>query len=126
MKHGIFRCAALLTLLVGATMWWLWQDMQRFLQQPVHLTDTYIYTIETGMTLRAVSEDLAANGDLITLARDRVGRLVFNGFPTGVEVVDAMQHGGPYPATTDARFTAVGRVGSNRRWSSTKLLPIPI
>ena len=62
MKHGIFRCAALLTLLVGATMWWLWQDMQRLLQQPVHLTDTYIYTIETGMTLRTVSEDLAANG----------------------------------------------------------------
>lgn len=34
--------------------------------------------------------------------------MVFNGFPTGVEVSPAMQHGGPYPATTDARFTSVG------------------
>ena len=38
----------------------------------------------------------------------KVGRLVFNGFPTGVEVGHAMQHGGPYPATTDSRFTSVG------------------
>ncbi len=36
------------------------------------------------------------------------GRLVFNGYPTGVEVCAAMQHGGPYPATTDARTTSVG------------------
>jgi NADP-dependent aldehyde dehydrogenase len=36
------------------------------------------------------------------------GRLVLNGFPTGVEVCPAMHHGGPSPATTDARFTSVG------------------
>lgn len=41
--------------------------------------------------------------------RDRVGRLIFNGYPTGVEVCDSMQHGGPYPATTDVRFTSVGK-----------------
>jgi NADP-dependent aldehyde dehydrogenase len=34
--------------------------------------------------------------------------LIFNGYPTGVEVSYAMQHGGPYPASTDARFTSVG------------------
>lgn len=38
----------------------------------------------------------------------RVGRLIHNGVPTGVEVCDAMHHGGPYPASTDARFGAVG------------------
>ena len=37
-----------------------------------------------------------------------VGRLIFNGVPTGVEVCYAMQHGGPYPSTTDSRFTSVG------------------
>lgn len=38
----------------------------------------------------------------------KVGRIVFNGFPTGVEVCEGMQHGGPYPASSDARFTSVG------------------
>lgn len=43
------------------------------------------------------------------------GRLVWNGFPTGVEVCEAMQHGGPFPATTDPRFTSVG-TGAIERW----------
>jgi NADP-dependent aldehyde dehydrogenase len=38
----------------------------------------------------------------------KAGRLIFNAFPTGVEVSHAMVHGGPYPATADARFTSVG------------------
>ena len=38
----------------------------------------------------------------------KAGRLIINGFPTGVEVCPAMNHGGPYPATTDVRFTSVG------------------
>lgn len=45
----------------------------------------------------------------------KVGRLIFNGVSTGVEVCPAMQHGGPYPASTDSRFTAVG-LHSIRRW----------
>ncbi len=45
---------------------------------------------------------------VIELLEQRVGRLIFNGVPTGVEVCPSMHHGGPYPATTDARFTAVG------------------
>ena len=45
----------------------------------------------------------------------RVGRIIFNGVPTGVEVCPSMVHGGPYPASTDSRFTAVG-VNSIKRW----------
>lgn len=43
-----------------------------------------------------------------------VGRLIFNGFPTGVEVCPSMQHGGPYPASTDSRFTSVGQAAIAR------------
>jgi alpha-ketoglutaric semialdehyde dehydrogenase len=45
---------------------------------------------------------------LIDHLETKAGRIVFNGFPTGVEVCRSMVHGGPYPATTDARFTSVG------------------
>jgi NADP-dependent aldehyde dehydrogenase len=45
---------------------------------------------------------------LVRVLSRKVGRLLINGFPTGVEVSTAMQHGGPYPATTDARATSVG------------------
>jgi NADP-dependent aldehyde dehydrogenase len=44
----------------------------------------------------------------LAILERKAGRLVFNGFPTGVEVCASMQHGGPYPATTDPRFTSVG------------------
>jgi alpha-ketoglutaric semialdehyde dehydrogenase len=60
------------------------------------------------VTLHATPEDVAAYGDLVAILREKAGRLVMNAFPTGVEVSPAMQHGGPYPATTDARFTSVG------------------
>ena len=46
--------------------------------------------------------------DIIDLLAQKAGRLLFGGFPTGVEVCDAMVHGGPYPATTDSRSTSVG------------------
>lgn len=59
-------------------------------------------------TLHGTSDDLDAAGTLIRLLQRRVGRLIFNGFPTGVEVCAAMHHGGPYPATTDVRSTSVG------------------
>jgi NADP-dependent aldehyde dehydrogenase len=59
-------------------------------------------------TLRGSDEELLRNAELVDLLRDRVGRLVFNGFPTGVEVGHAMEHGGPYPASTDAGSTSVG------------------
>jgi alpha-ketoglutaric semialdehyde dehydrogenase len=54
------------------------------------------------------NEELAANADLIAILQRKVGRLIFNQFPTGVEVCSSMVHGGPYPATTDGRSTSVG------------------
>jgi alpha-ketoglutaric semialdehyde dehydrogenase len=59
-------------------------------------------------TLIGDPEDLAANAELIRLLEQKAGRLIFNGYPTGVEVCHSMVHGGPYPATSDSRFTSVG------------------
>ncbi|MPY90896.1 MAG: aldehyde dehydrogenase family protein [Luteitalea sp.] len=59
-------------------------------------------------TVHGTDTDLAAAGPLIEILSDKAGRVIFNGYPTGVEVCHAMQHGGPWPATTDARFTSVG------------------
>jgi len=59
-------------------------------------------------TLLGTEADLAANQDLIAILEQKVGRLIFNGYPTGVEVSHAMVHGGPYPAASDSRFTSVG------------------
>jgi NADP-dependent aldehyde dehydrogenase len=52
---------------------------------------------------------------VIAALQNRVGRIIFNGVPTGVEVCESMVHGGPYPASTDSRFTAVG-IHSIKRW----------
>lgn len=54
------------------------------------------------------NEDLATHQDLIAVLERKVGRIIFNGYPTGVEVCHAMVHGGPYPATSDGRSTSVG------------------
>ena len=59
-------------------------------------------------TIHGTEEDLASHRDLIAVLESKVGRLLFNGFPTGVEVCHAMVHGGPYPATSDGRSTSVG------------------
>jgi len=53
--------------------------------------------------------------NLAEILIEKAGRLIFNGVPTGVEVCAAMTHGGPFPASTDYRFTAVGHT-SIRRW----------
>jgi NADP-dependent aldehyde dehydrogenase len=66
-------------------------------------------------TIMGTQHDLEVNHDLINLARNIAGRIVFNGVPTGVEVSPATVHGGPYPATTDARFTSVG-MDAIKRW----------
>jgi alpha-ketoglutaric semialdehyde dehydrogenase len=59
-------------------------------------------------TVYATSQDLAASDGLLTTLARKAGRLIFDGVPTGVEVCAAMNHGGPYPATTDVRTTSVG------------------
>ncbi len=59
-------------------------------------------------TIHGTDEDLAGAGELIRILETKAGRLIFNGFPTGVEVSHAMVHGGPFPATSDGRSTSVG------------------
>jgi alpha-ketoglutaric semialdehyde dehydrogenase len=59
-------------------------------------------------TIHGTEQDLQEFADLIAILETKVGRLVFNGFPTGVEVTHAMVHGGPYPSTSDGRSTSVG------------------
>jgi len=59
-------------------------------------------------TIMAEEAELAKYSSLINTLVEKAGRLVVNGVPTGVEVCPSMQHGGPYPATTDSRFSAVG------------------
>ncbi len=65
-------------------------------------------------TIHGTPEDLREYAWLVSVLEQKAGRLVFNGFPTGVEVCAAMQHGGPYPATTDARTTSVGTAAIKR------------
>lgn len=59
-------------------------------------------------TIHGTDQDLREWAELIGILESKVGRLIFNGFPTGVEVSHAMVHGGPYPATSDGRSTSVG------------------
>ncbi len=54
------------------------------------------------------ADDIRSFRRQIEILQDVVGRLIFNGMPTGLEVGYSMQHGGPFPATTDGRFTSVG------------------
>lgn len=59
-------------------------------------------------TVFGTADDLVKHRNLISMLETKAGRLIFNGFPTGVEVSPAMHHGGPWPATADAKFTSVG------------------
>ena len=59
-------------------------------------------------TILGTDDDLREYAELISILETKVGRVIFNGFPTGVEVTHAMVHGGPYPATSDGRSTSVG------------------
>ncbi len=66
-------------------------------------------------TIISDSNEISNYPMVIAALQNRVGRIIFNGVPTGVEVCPSMQHGGPYPASTDSRFTAVG-TQSIKRW----------
>ena len=65
-------------------------------------------------TVHAIDADHALAGALLPLLERKVGRILFNGFPTGVEVAYAMVHGGPFPATSDPRSTSVGATAIER------------
>ena len=79
-----------------------------------HSTRDQVLAIARGLeghltaTLHGTEEDFREFADLIAILENKVGRIVLNGFPTGVEVTHAMVHGGPYPATSDGRSTSVG------------------
>lgn len=66
-------------------------------------------------TVLGNQEEIRINKAVVDALKSRVGRLIFNGVPTGVEVCPSMQHGGPFPASTDSRFTSVGE-SAIKRW----------
>lgn len=93
------------------------------LQEEVFGPFTLIVTYKTGNELLQIAavlkgqltatifgetHELVHHRNLVNALNQRVGRLILNGVPTGVAVNHSMQHGGPYPASTDARFTSVG------------------
>jgi NADP-dependent aldehyde dehydrogenase len=65
-------------------------------------------------TLHIDDSDLQAAKELLPILEDKAGRILVNGWPTGVEVCHAMVHGGPFPATSDSRSTSVGSSAINR------------
>jgi NADP-dependent aldehyde dehydrogenase len=65
-------------------------------------------------TIHATGGDRALAGALLPTLERKAGRVLFNGFPTGVEVSHAMVHGGPFPATSDSRTTSVGATAIER------------
>jgi 2,5-dioxopentanoate dehydrogenase len=65
-------------------------------------------------TIHGTPADLAEYASLVSILETKAGRLIVNGFPTGVEVCASMQHGGPYPASTDSRTTSVGTAAMQR------------
>ena len=69
----------------------------------------------TGTLHAEPEQDAALLGELTELLTARAGRLIYDGFPTGVAVTHGMHHGGPYPATTSSLHTSVGMTAV-RRW----------
>jgi 2,5-dioxopentanoate dehydrogenase len=65
-------------------------------------------------SVHGTAADFASAGDLLEILERKAGRLIFNGFPTGVEVCHSMVHGGPYPSTSDGRSTSVGTMAAYR------------
>jgi len=65
-------------------------------------------------SVHAAPAELAPARSLLAILERKVGRLLFGGVPTGVEVSPAMNHGGPYPASTDLRSTSVGTAAIHR------------
>lgn len=65
-------------------------------------------------TVHATEQDHEQVADLLPVLEQRAGRILFNGWPTGVEVGHAMVHGGPFPSTSDSRTTSVGTLAIER------------
>jgi NADP-dependent aldehyde dehydrogenase len=84
------------------------RNVDEMLQVALHLEG------QLTTSLMATDEEVQQYPELVEALQDLCGRFVLNGVPTGVEVALAMHHGGPFPATTDSRFTAVGSDGIKR------------
>jgi alpha-ketoglutaric semialdehyde dehydrogenase len=84
------------------------KDMNELLEVVRHLEG------QLTATLMATDSDIVNNDELVEAVKNICGRFVVNGVPTGVEVCLSMHHGGPFPATTDSRFTSVGADGIKR------------
>jgi 2,5-dioxopentanoate dehydrogenase len=83
-------------------------DMAEMLEVTKHLEG------QLTATLMATANDISNNEELMEAVKNICGRFILNNVPTGVEVCLSMQHGGPFPATTDSRFTSVGADGIKR------------
>jgi alpha-ketoglutaric semialdehyde dehydrogenase len=100
------------------------KDMEEMIDVAKHLEG------QLTSTLMATDNDIISNNELVEAVKNICGRFILNSVPTGVEVCLSMQHGGPFPATTDSRFTSVGADGIKRfarplafqNWEN-KLLP---
>lgn len=66
------------------------------------------------VTVMGTTEEISNHASLIDCLQEKCGRFILNGVPTGVEVCASMQHGGPFPSTSDSRFTSVGADGIKR------------
>lgn len=84
------------------------KDMNELLEVVRHLEG------QLTATLMATDNDIVNNDELVEAVKNICGRFIVNGVPTGVEVCLSMHHGGPFPATTDSRFTSVGADGIKR------------
>ena len=84
------------------------RDVQEFATFAQHLEG------QLTATLQLDEADHLAAGALVTVLERKAGRILVNGFPTGVEVCHAMVHGGPFPATSNAAFTSVGTSAIDR------------
>jgi 2,5-dioxopentanoate dehydrogenase len=83
-------------------------DMAEMLEVTKHLEG------QLTATLMATADDIRENEELIEEVKNICGRFILNNVPTGLEVCLSMQHGGPFPSTTDSRFTSVGADGIKR------------
>lgn len=86
----------------------------------------HAFTGELTATIHSADDDHHVVEPLLEALTARVGRIIFNGWPTGVAVTEAMSHGGPYPATTAPTFTSVGTAAIERFLRLVALQDVPL
>lgn len=92
------------------------RDTGRAASPCVFVTDSenWSKTEQLTCTMQLAKEDTALARKLTPILADKAGRVLVNGYPTGVEVCDSMVHGGPYPASTNFGATSVGTMSIRR------------